>query len=586
MQRHSDCLTGLLSSGLVRIQNATHGRRILSSRPRGRPLVGMVVGALLVLASPIGASGETKLLAADPATGRWMGFSVAIDGDVAAIGAPRDMQNGVWAGAVYVFRRVAGAWVQEEKLVVSDAKNLDQLGFWVDVSGDLIAASAPAEMGTHAGAVYVFRHNGSAWIREERLTASDGVLHDALGLQVAALGNTIVATAPFHASSTGAAYVFRFDGSSWDEEGKLQANDATADDFFGGGLALEDDVVVVGAERENGQGAAYVFRRSMGVWQEEQKVIPAIRTDGDEFGHSVEIEGDDLVVGAPFRAGGGSAYAFRRLAGTWTETQLLAPPGGEDGDEFARHVVGGLDGDSMAIGASGDDDLGANAGAVYFFARRGGSWQSAGKHFASDGSAGADFGFTLELAGDELLVGSPHLLTATSGGAAYVLTVVACADGIDNDGDGLVDLSDPGCANGEDLGERDPLLPCDDGADNDADGRIDFDPVTYADPGDESSTPSGSGDPGCISPSWGTESPQCQDGIDNDGDGKMDYDAGLSANGAAHPAGPDSQCVGTPWVIVEALPTCGLGAELALLLPALIWLRRRNRGSTSATASP
>jgi hypothetical protein len=150
----------------------------------------------------------------------------------------------------------------------------------------------------------------------------------------------------------------------------------------------------------------------------------------------------------------------------------------------------------------------------------------------------------------------------------------ACRDGFDNDGDGLVDLADPGCADDSDLSERDPALPCDDGVDNDGDGRIDFDLVTFANPGDRYTPPAGSGDPGCHDPSWGTESPECQDGIHNDSDGKMDYDAGFSANGSAHPAGRDPECAGKPWRNRE----CGLGVELALVLPALMWLRRkRNR---------
>jgi hypothetical protein len=152
-----------------------------------------------------------------------------------------------------------------------------------------------------------------------------------------------------------------------------------------------------------------------------------------------------------------------------------------------------------------------------------------------------------------------------------------CDDGLDNDGDGLTDFSDdPGCDDVTDLSERSPLLACDDGADNDGDGGVDFDPVTYADPGDQTTPPSGGGDPGCISPSWATESPRCQDGVDNDGDGQIDYDAGLSANGSADSAGPDPQCLGSPWVIREApVSGCGVGAELALLLPALLRTHRR-----------
>ncbi|MFA9566512.1 MAG: hypothetical protein ACERLM_17755, partial [Acidimicrobiales bacterium] len=85
----------------------------------------------------------------------------------------------------------------------------------------------------------------------------------------------------------------------------------------------------------------------------------------------------------------------------------------------------------------------------------------------------------------------------------------ACSNGIDDDGDGLVDLDDPGCVDEADLDERDPLLRCDDGADNDGDGRIDFDPVTFASPGDQYTLPAGVGDPGCKNPTWSTESPQC-----------------------------------------------------------------------------
>jgi hypothetical protein len=164
--------------------------------------------------------------------------------------------------------------------------------------------------------------------------------------------------------------------------------------------------------------------------------------------------------------------------------------------------------------------------------------------------------------------------------------LVRCNDGIDNDGDGFCDAGgpctdgstpgDPGCASATDLDERAPGLPCDDGQDNDADGRTDFDPATLASPGDASSDPAGQGDPVCQSPSFAREQSQCQDGIDNDLDGKMDYDAGRSVNGLAHSGGRDPQCVGTPHADRELRARrCGIGFELALLLPTLILLRRR-----------
>jgi hypothetical protein len=161
-------------------------------------------------------------------------------------------------------------------------------------------------------------------------------------------------------------------------------------------------------------------------------------------------------------------------------------------------------------------------------------------------------------------------------GEIYVAHVVpespmACEDGIDNDGDGLTDHpDDPGCADALDASEKDDTAayPCDDGIDNERfrDGFVDF-------------RTDGSGDPGCFNPSWFTENPQCQDGVNNDAnqDGLVDFDGGLSILGPGHPflTAPDPEC-DAPWDNNER---CGLSAELALLLPPLMWLWRRHSRS-------
>jgi hypothetical protein len=176
------------------------------------------------------------------------------------------------------------------------------------------------------------------------------------------------------------------------------------------------------------------------------------------------------------------------------------------------------------------------------------------------------------------------VILALAWGIPAGAVIIASGDGTGNTS---APADDPGCDDLLDAFETSDALPCDDGFDNDGDGWIDFDPTTYADPGDETTLPSGEGDPGCRDPSWSTETPRCQDGIDNDGDGMMDYDAGRSANGSADPAGPDPECVGAPSRNSESPSSysCGLGAELALLLPPLLWMRRR-RGSTSPRLRP
>jgi hypothetical protein len=479
-------------------------------------------------------------------------------------------------------------WNQEQKLIPSDGAGGDYFGQSVALSGDVAVVGAWGD-DYDRGAAYVFRHDGGGWTEEQKLVASDRAADDNFGASVAVSGNVAAAGAwgdRDNGDGSGSAYVFRYAGGTWSQEQKLTASDGAAGDFFGDSLALSGDVLVVGARLDNvasntNQGSAYVFRFGGMSWSQEDKLLASDGAADDELGASVALFGDAAVVGAPRHnhsgVSWGAAYVFRYDGGAWSEEEELIASDGVGFNFFGESVA--LSSGLAVVGAMWDD-VGANEyqGSAYVYRFDGGDWIEEAKLLASDGAAGDWFGWSVALSGNVALVGaaSDDVGSNMGQGSVYVYDLgvflpADCGDGVDTDGDGLIDLADPGCADVSDLSERDPTLPCDDGADNDGDGRIDFDPVTFAYPGDATTPPSGSGDPGCYDPSWGKEDPECQDGIHNDSDGKMDYDAGFSANGSAHPAGRDPQCAGKPWKNRE----CGLGVELALVLPALMWLRRR-----------
>ena len=157
--------------------------------------------------------------------------------------------------------------------------------------------------------------------------------------------------------------------------------------------------------------------------------------------------------------------------------------------------------------------------------------------------------------GSTSLFGNSTLAADLSYYRSAILAVTAeraCSDGSDDDGDGLVDLADPGCLDAADAFETNALAPCDDGFDSDGDGLVDF-----------------PDDPGCRDSTWLYENPKCDDGLDNDGDGGIDWDGG--------PGGgtPDAQCT-TAWKNKEAAG-CGLGFEIAGVVPLLARLRRLRR---------
>jgi FG-GAP repeat protein len=250
------------------------------------------------------------------------------------------------------------------------------------------------------------------------------------GRSVAVMGDTAVVGAPGDGLDdlvTGAAYVFVRSAGTWTLQQTLAAGPTEDAIDFGSSVSISGDTVVVGAPREDGAsgadtGAVYVFVRSGAVWTEQQKLVAADEPAGDLFGISLAVSGDTVLVGAQGDgSAAGAAHVFVRAGTSWTEQQKLVPSDGAAGDSFGAAVS--LDGDIAVIGAYGDDTAaGANAGSAWVFARAGSIWSEQQELLASDAAADDGFGSAVSISDDTAVVGAAlddNALGADSG-AAYV----------------------------------------------------------------------------------------------------------------------------------------------------------------------
>ena len=226
---------------------------------------------------PIVTNETVKLLASDGAAGDLFGIRVAVSGDTALVGALFDDDFGSQSGAAYVFQRDAGGadnWGQVKKLLASDAATRDLFGYSVAVSGDtaLVGAVGDDDKGGNSGSAYVFQRDAGGtdnWGQVKKLLASDGAVFDEFGHSVGVSGDTTLVGALLNddnGSNSGSAYVFQRDAGgtdNWGEITKLLASDGAASDNFGYAVAVSGATALVGARLhdDNGSdsGAAYVF---------------------------------------------------------------------------------------------------------------------------------------------------------------------------------------------------------------------------------------------------------------------------------------------------------------------------------------
>ena len=382
------------------------------------------------------------------APGGYTGASVAMDGDVAVIGAPLGTGNDWATGVVLVYRNIDGTWTREAELAASDGLVGNMMGVSVDVSGDRVVAGAWFEdsLGTDSGAAYVFVHADGAWTQEAKLKAADPEANDTFGRTVAIDGPTIVIGAPLdddQGASTGSAYVFERGESGWSQVQKLLGTPVLGSDQFGLGLDLNGDDLAIGAPwADNGTGLAHVFKRTKGSYQQVTALSDDSGAGEDFFGFELAIDHQRVVVGA-YRdddAGldAGQVIVFEEFSGAWTAVQTLLPEGDETiEDQFGVSVA--LDGELLLIGSRfGGDGEGA---ATSYLLLDDNTWVRNHHIVPPDPQLAAEFGWAVAIDGDRALIGE---LEADPDGMAhfYVGMLEACGCEGDINGDQFVNVND------------------------------------------------------------------------------------------------------------------------------------------------
>ncbi len=330
------------------------------------------------------------------------------------------------------------------KLLVSQLENITGKNFAAsdDPSGNIVNGGdwVLESDGVEVGLIYFSGNKLSVFKgylqAETKLVASVGQAEDEYGYSVSINGNYAVVGTPYdddEGEDAGAAYIYYYNGISWNELSKVAAPDGGSGDCFGYSVSIHGDYAMIGAPNWSSdfsrEGAVYVYHLTGFVW-EYFTTLSATYPENNSlahFGSSVSMDENYAIIGAwgddENGSSSGAAYLFYCDGSAWIQQSKISALDGTVDDKFGFAVS--ISGDYALVGAYGNDDptQGVDAGSAYIFHRTGSEWLEQEKLLASDGAASDNFGYSLSIFSDYALVGAYGNDDPTQGvdaGSAYI----------------------------------------------------------------------------------------------------------------------------------------------------------------------
>lgn len=391
-----------------------------------------------------------KLTASDRDANDYFGYSVSISGDYAIIGAKED--EGTWknypytgCGSAYIYKKdESGNWNELQKIVASDNRPYDQFGYSVAIDGEYAIVGAPNDNGfiDREGA-YVFKLNeNGVWVETQKLLPINWSVDIGWASSVDISGKTM--------TITGGGYVYVFElnsANTWVQKDKIRPESLA----YSSRVALYDSTMVIGSfsmdaitlenDTITNAGVVYIFEKNQnGKWVEIQHIYASNASQGDLFGSAIDVYENTIVVGAysegdddNFLKDAGSAYIFQKQENNvWVETQLLT----DEVLRFRSNHFGSsvaVDENQLIIGSEwgnfnseGKSSLN-QAGAAFIYKNEGGAWILENKIVAVDRSSSDNFGLSVAIDNGTVICGAPSEdedengnVTFNGAGAAYI----------------------------------------------------------------------------------------------------------------------------------------------------------------------